>query len=113
MGEGTSGQWERSAGGPLHPHEEAEILRIVKPSRPESRKSFQACLDDVKLKTGRTPEQLKVLAENEGVYKPEMKASALVAWLRDGFELGRPHAMAVWEVFKDRGWVALPKARKR
>jgi hypothetical protein len=75
--------------------------------------SFQACLDDIKLKTGKSPEQLKVLAEKEGVYKPEMKASALVAWLRDGFELGRPHAMAVWEVFKDRGWVASPKPRRR
>lgn len=75
--------------------------------------SFQACLDDVKLKTGRSLPQLKAVAEKEGVYKPEMKASALVAWLRDDFGLGRSHAMAVWEVFKDRGWVATPKPRKK
>jgi hypothetical protein len=75
--------------------------------------SFQAYLDNVKLKTGKTPDQLKTLATREGVYKPDMKASALVAWLRERFALGYGHAMAVWAVFKDRGWVATPKPRKR
>lgn len=75
--------------------------------------TFQAYLDNIKLKTGKTPEQLKVLADKAGIYKPEMKASTLVAWLRDEYELGQGHSMAVWAVFKDRGWVATPKPKKK
>jgi hypothetical protein len=70
--------------------------------------SFQAYLDAVQKKTGKTPEQLKVLASRAGVYSPEMKATALVDWLAHEFGLGRGHAMAVWTVFKEKGWVAPP-----
>jgi hypothetical protein len=70
--------------------------------------SFQAYLDAVKKKTGKTPEQLKALAAKAGVYSPEMKATALVDWLAQEFGLGRGHAMAVWMVFKQEGWVSPP-----
>ncbi len=43
--------------------------------------SFQAYLDNIKSKTGKSPEDLKLLAEKAGVLRPEMKASELVAWL--------------------------------
>ncbi len=74
--------------------------------------TFQAYLDNIRAKTGKTPEQLKALATKAGVYSPTMKATELVDWLAKEFDLGRGHSMAVWAVFKDRGWVEAPKARK-
>jgi hypothetical protein len=73
--------------------------------------SFQAYLDNIRAKTGKTPEQLKALAAKAGVYGPDMKANALVAWLKKEFDLGHGHSMAVWAVFKERGWVASPKTK--
>jgi hypothetical protein len=67
--------------------------------------SFQAYLDAVKAKTGKTPEQLKALASKAGVFSPDMKATALIDWLDREFGLGRGHSMAVWTVFKEKGWV--------
>jgi hypothetical protein len=74
--------------------------------------SFQAYLDNIKAKTGKTPDQIKALAAKAGVYQPDMKAAALVAWLKQEFDLGHGHSMAIWAVFKDRGWVVAPKPRK-
>ena len=71
----------------------------------ENRMSFQAYLDNIKAKTGKTPEDLRALAEKAGVFSPEMKASELVAWLKKDFDLGHGHSMAIWAVFKDKGWV--------
>ena len=70
--------------------------------------TFQAYLDAVKTKTGRTPEQLKAEAAKAGVYNPDMKATALVEWLAETYELGRGHSMAVWAVWKSKGWVKAP-----
>ena len=67
--------------------------------------SFQAYIDNVKLKTGKSPEDFKRLAEEAGVFSPAMKASDLVAWLKKDFNLGHGHSMAIWAVFKDQGWV--------
>ncbi len=74
--------------------------------------SFQAYLDNILAKTGKTPAQLKDLAVKAGVYKPDMKASALVEWLKQEYQLGHGHSMAVWAVFKDKGWVESPKKKK-
>lgn len=74
--------------------------------------SFQAYLDNIKAKTGKTPEQLKQAADAAGVYRADMKAGELVDWLHKEFDLGRGHAMAIWAVFKDKGWVAAPGTKK-
>ena len=74
--------------------------------------SFQASLDDIKAKTGKTPEQFKALETKAGVYRPDMKATALAAWLKKEFDLGHGHSMAIWAVFKDKGWVESPKDKK-
>lgn len=71
--------------------------------------SFQAYLDAVKSKTGKTPEQLKSEAVRSGVYSASMKATDLVAWLAERYGLGRGHAMSVWAVWKAKGWVQAPK----
>lgn len=74
--------------------------------------SFQAYLDNILAKTGKTPAQFKALAAKAGVYKPDMKATALVAWLKEEFDLGHGHAMPLWAVFKDNGWVDAQKGKK-
>lgn len=74
--------------------------------------SFQAYLDNIRAKTGKTPAQLKALATKAGVYRPDMKASALVSWLEEEFGLGHGHSMAIWAVFKNEGWVEKPTGKK-
>ena len=74
--------------------------------------SFQAYLDNIKARTGKTPAQLRRLAAKAGVYKRDMKASELVAWLKREFDLGQGHSMAIWKVFKDEGWVGSPVKKK-
>jgi hypothetical protein len=74
--------------------------------------SFQAYLDNIQAKTGKTPEDFKQLAAQAGILSPSMKAGDLVAWLKQEFDLGHGHSMALWAVFKDKGWVESPKGRK-
>jgi len=62
--------------------------------------SFQAYLDNIKTKTGKTPEQFKKIAEKKGLLKPGVKAGEIVAWLKEDFELGHGHAMAIYALLK-------------
>ncbi len=56
--------------------------------------SFQAYLDTVKAKTGKTPADFAKLASEKGL----TKHGELVAWLKNEFELGHGHANAVVNV---------------
>ncbi len=67
--------------------------------------TFQAYLDSIKAKTGKTPKDFMKIAKQKGLLRPDMKAGELVAWLKRDFGLGQGHSMAVWAVFKDEGWV--------
>ena len=67
--------------------------------------SFQAYLDNIKAKTGKTPDDFKKLMQKEKLLKPTLKASELVKWLKDEFDLGHGYSMAIWAVFKSEGWV--------
>lgn len=62
--------------------------------------SFQAYLDNIEAKTGKTPNQFIELAKAKGFNDPKTKASDIVAWLKDDFDLGRGHAMALVHVIK-------------
>lgn len=68
--------------------------------------SFQAYIDNIKAKTGKTPEDFKKLAAKKGILTPELKAGELVKWLKEDFDLGHGHSMAIWAVFKSEGWVS-------
>ncbi|HEY8583216.1 MAG TPA: DUF4287 domain-containing protein [Capillimicrobium sp.] len=61
--------------------------------------SFQAYLDNIEDKTGKTPRELMRLAEERG-YGPDTKAGEIVDWLKADFGLGRGHAMALVRVIK-------------
>lgn len=67
--------------------------------------SFQAYIDNIKAKTGKTPEDFKKLAEQKGFLqkgelKNGVKAGEILAWLKKDFDLGHGHAMAIYAVFK-------------
>ena len=69
--------------------------------------SFQAYLDNIEKKTGKSPDDFKNLATEkgfleEGKLKPEVKAGQIVQWLKDDFELGHGHAMAIYALFKGK-----------
>jgi len=63
--------------------------------------SFQAYIDNIKAKTGKTPEDFRKLAEEKGLLKPGFKAGDIIAWLKNDFGLGHGHAMAIYAVFTD------------
>lgn len=62
--------------------------------------SFQSYLDNIELKTGKTPREFIALAEAKGFTEPGVKATPIVAWLKEEFDLGRGHAMALVHVFR-------------
>ena len=69
--------------------------------------SFQAYIDNIKVKTGKTPADFKKLAEKKGFMKSgellkTVKATDITNWLKDEFELGHGHAMAIYATFKGK-----------
>ncbi len=62
--------------------------------------SFQAYLDTIERKTGKTPREFIALVEAKGFTEPGVKATPNVAWLKEDFDLGRGHAMALVHVFR-------------
>lgn len=60
--------------------------------------SFQAYLDAIEKKTGRTPRELLDEAIARGYQEPGVKAGVIVQWLADDYGLGRGHAMAMVHV---------------
>ena len=71
--------------------------------------SFQAYLDNIEAKTGKSATDFKRLAATKGftekgTLRAGVKAGEIVAWLKQDFELGHGHAMAI---------VALLKGSKR
>ena len=69
--------------------------------------SFQAYLDNIQAKTGKSPDDFRALAEQKGftengTVKHDTKAGAVVEWLKNDYELGRGHAMAIWALLKGK-----------
>lgn len=69
--------------------------------------SFQAYLDNIKAKTGKSPDDFKKLAEEKGFLQngqllKTAKATEITNWLKNEFELGHGHAMAIYATFKGK-----------
>lgn len=67
--------------------------------------SFQAYIDNIHAKTGKYPEDFRSIAQEKWILKPDMKATELVNFLKEEFDLWHGHSMAIWAVFKKEGWV--------
>ncbi len=61
--------------------------------------SFQAYLDNIEIKTGKTPQEFIDLAKEKG-FTSETKAGEIIAWLKEDFALGHGHAMSLVHVIK-------------
>jgi hypothetical protein len=69
--------------------------------------SFQAYLDNIKAKTSKTPADFKKLAEEKGFMvngelNATTKATEITNWLKEEFDLGHGHAMAIFASFKGK-----------
>ncbi len=67
--------------------------------------SFQAYLDNIQAKTGKSPADFRKLAEKKGFtkkgkLKAETKAGDIVKWLKEDFALGHGHAMSIYALLK-------------
>lgn len=69
--------------------------------------SFKAYIANIEAKTGLGPEQFKQLAEEKGFLKAgqvvkTVKATEITNWLKEDFQLGHGHAMALYAIFKGK-----------
>ncbi|MFA6112643.1 MAG: DUF4287 domain-containing protein [Sphingomonas sp.] len=69
--------------------------------------SFQAYLDNIQTKTGKTPDQFRQWGLDRGFSTAEgladgVKAGAIVTALKDEFSLGHGHAMAIVALLKGK-----------
>jgi hypothetical protein len=67
--------------------------------------SFQGYLNTIKEKTGKGPDDFRQLAAKKGFTQngdlaPGIKAGDIVKWLKEEFELGHGHAMAIYALLK-------------
>jgi hypothetical protein len=69
--------------------------------------SFVAYIENIKAKTGKSPEDFKALAEEKGFYQDGSitagtTATKITDWLKEDFQLGHGHAMAIYASFKGK-----------
>ncbi|SUJ04025.1 Uncharacterised protein [Sphingobacterium spiritivorum] len=69
--------------------------------------SFQAYLENIEAKTGKSPEDLQALATEKGFVengklKSDVKATQIIEWLKADFDLGHGHAMSIYAYFKGK-----------
>ncbi len=69
--------------------------------------SFKAYIDNIKAKTGKTPDDFKKMAAGKefiinGNLNPKTKATEITNWLKEEFKLGHGHAMAIYATFKGK-----------
>jgi hypothetical protein len=67
--------------------------------------SFQAYLTNIQTRTGKSPADFRALAERKGFTQKGqlaagVKAGAIIKWLKDDFQLGHGHAMAIFALLK-------------
>jgi hypothetical protein len=73
----------------------------------EDEMSFQAYLDNIEKKTGQSPADFQAQADTRGLteqgkLKASTKAGEIVAWLKEDYDLGHGHAMAIYAYLKGK-----------
>lgn len=71
--------------------------------------SFQAYLDNIYAKTGKTPDDFLALAKQKNLTDPDVKVMQIVDWLKSEHGLGHGHAMAIVQSFRNMGAIPGPK----
>jgi hypothetical protein len=67
--------------------------------------SFQAYLRNIETNTGKSPADFRKLAEEKGFTQggqlaTDVKAGDIVKWLKEDFQMGHGHAMAIYALLK-------------
>jgi len=65
--------------------------------------SFQGYLKTIKEKTGKHPADFRSIATEKGFLKGDVlqvKATEITTWLKNDFDLGHGHAMAIYALLK-------------
>jgi hypothetical protein len=67
--------------------------------------SYQAYLTNLQAKTGKSPADFRALAEKKGFTQNRqlatgVKAGDIVKWLKEDFQLGHGHSMAIYALLK-------------
>ena len=67
--------------------------------------SFQAYLRNIETNTGKSPADFRKLAEqkgftSDGKLAANVKAGDIVKWLKEDFQMGHGHAMAIYALLK-------------
>ncbi len=65
----------------------------------------QKYIENIKTKTGKAPADFKKLAIakgyfEKGILKTTVKAAEIIAWLKEDFDLGHGHALAIYHALK-------------
>lgn len=69
--------------------------------------SFQAYINNVEAKTGKSADELKSIAIGKGLadqsgLAPGVKAGAILDWLKGEYDLGHGHAMSIVAYIKGK-----------
>jgi hypothetical protein len=62
--------------------------------------TFQAYIDNIHAKTGKTPDDFYKEAKAKGLLAKDTKATQIVDWLKQDYSLGHGHAMAIYATLK-------------
>lgn len=62
--------------------------------------TFNAYIENIKAKTGKTPDDFRRLAEQKGLLEAGVKAGQITTWLQKEWGLGLGHARAIYETLK-------------
>ena len=67
--------------------------------------TFQAYIDNIHVKTGKSAADFKKMAAAKGFtengsLRADVKSDEIIRWLKDDFELGHGHAMAMVALLK-------------
>jgi predicted transport protein len=62
--------------------------------------TFQAYIDTIRAKTGMDPDDFQKLAAEKGLLDGDIKAGPIQKWLKDDYDLGPGHSMALVSVFR-------------
>ena len=67
--------------------------------------SFQSYLTNIEAKTGKGPDDFRRLADEKGFSTngklvEKVKAGEIIMWLKEDFDLGHGHAMAIYALLK-------------
>ena len=71
--------------------------------------TFQAYIDNIHAKTGKTPQDFLEAAKAKGLIHPDVKVMEIVNWLKSEYGLGHGHAMAIVLTFRQAGAIPWPK----